>query len=279
MREIDEKYNKYKMYESDFIRFTSYCEENELLINFDSLIIYLKICLSKKNIKMSTYLRKLAGIKYCLKYKYNMLPTEKEMNELSKLKSLYDKDEFLALKKTEAVGYKSKEDVLLKIDNYNTANKNDVRKRAICLVNLITANKPSEMVRIKIKDFNLEKGCVIIPIKNQIEGHEKRLTPLCIESIKKYIEMNKLTDEDYFVGATDRWGNYTSRQISEISYNQAIQRWLGMAPTALRKVQVIAMYESGADISAIAQQTGQKVQQIILQHYQGKKTSNIDKHL
>lgn len=51
-------------------------------------------------------------------------------------------------------------DVLRLIERYDTNKKSDIRKRAICLINLITANRPSEMVRLKIRDFDLPNRSV-----------------------------------------------------------------------------------------------------------------------
>ncbi|MGG2114173.1 hypothetical protein ABFY60_27775 [Lysinibacillus pakistanensis] len=69
----------------------------------------------------------------------------------------------------------------------------------------------------------------------QGEMKEKRLTLECVQAIRKYIATCELLPEDYFVGAADKWGNHTSRQISEVSYNQAIQSWLGLRHTRFEK--------------------------------------------
>lgn len=280
MKENTNKYNeKFKMYESDFIRFEKFCKENSLGISFDSLLIYLRQCVTQNKIKLSTYCRRMAGIKYYLQQRYKLNQTIENKNQFDSLRALYNKAEFISLKTSIGVKCENKEEVLQLINRYNTDIKSDIRKRAICLVNLITANRPSEMVRIKVSDFDLENYKVHIPIKNQSVNKEKHLTSLCVQAVKKYIDTCELKGDDYFVGATDRWGNYTSRQISEISYNQAIQKWLGFAPSAFRKTQIIAMYQSGADIPTIAQQTGHKSHQTIMQHYITKKAIDIDEFL
>lgn len=112
------------------------------------------------------------------------------------------------------------------IDRLGIEKKADIRKRAICLMNLITANRPSEMVRLKISDFDLDNRTVRVMMTKQEEMKEKRLTLECIQAVKKYIQTCELQPDDYFVGATDKWGNHTSRQIHEDSYSQSIHNWL-----------------------------------------------------
>lgn len=116
-------------------------------------------------------------------------------------------------------------------------------------------------------------------LKKQGEMKEKRLTLECVQAVQKYITVCDLQQEDYFVGAADKWGNHTSRQISEISYNQSIHAWLGFAPYTFRKTQITAMYNNGADIPTIAKQSGHKSQQTILEHYINLKTSDVDEYL
>ena len=69
----------------------------------------------------------------------------------------------------------------------------------------------------------------------QGEMKEKRLTLECVQAVKNYIVACELQREDYFVGAADKWGNHTSRQIHEDSYAQSIHNWLGFAPYTFRK--------------------------------------------
>lgn len=42
-----------------------------------------------------------------------------------------------------------------------------IRARGICLVNLVTANRSSEMVRLKISDFDLNNKCVHVYLKKR----------------------------------------------------------------------------------------------------------------
>ncbi|MEI3614230.1 tyrosine-type recombinase/integrase [Pseudogracilibacillus sp. SO30301A] len=85
-----------------------------------------------------------------------------------------------------------------------------IREKAICLVNLITANRPSEMVALKIKDFELENNSVSIYMKKQKSWHEKRLTQESTKAVKDYINRYKLKEDDYFVGRVYKNGRYES---------------------------------------------------------------------
>lgn len=67
-------------------------------------------------------------------------------------------------------------EVLTLFNMYDTTNKVVIRKRAICFVNLITANHPSEMVSQKMSDFDLANHTVWVMLKKQGEIKGKWLT-------------------------------------------------------------------------------------------------------
>lgn len=150
---------------------------------------------------------------------------------------------------------------------------------ALCLVNLITANRPSEMVRLKVSDFDLENNTVQVMMVKQGEMKEKRLTLECVQAIQNCIVACELIAAEYFVGAADKWGNQTSRQISEVSYNQAIQSWLGFELYTFHKTQITTMYQKGADIPTIARQSGHKSHQTIMENYIKLKSDDVDEYL
>lgn len=52
----------------------------------------------------------------------------------------------------------------------DTLNSLHTREKATCLVNLITTNRPSEMVRLKISDFDLKNKSVYVYLKKQKNG-------------------------------------------------------------------------------------------------------------
>ncbi|PZX02902.1 integrase/recombinase XerC [Psychrobacillus insolitus] len=273
------KNRKVEMYAPDFKQFEVFCERHLLPIDFDSLELYLHESITIQQVRLSTFNRRLAGVKYWLTTKFNQQQSLEQEERVRLLRQLYNEETFLRLKPQRGVRAESQQDVLRLIDRYDTNKKADIRKRAICLVNLITANRPSEMVRLKMSDFDLENRSVWVMMKKQGEMKEKRLTLECVQSVSKYIQTCELQPEDYFVGASDKWGNHTSRQIHEDSYNQSIHAWLGFAPYTFRKTQITAMYNKGADIPTIAKQSGHKSHQTIMEHYINLKSSDVDEFL
>ena len=273
------KNRKVEMYAPDFKQFEIFCERHLLPFDFDSLELYLHESITIQQVRLSTFNRRLAGVKYWLTTKFNHQQTLEQEERVRLLRQLYNEETFLRLKPQRGVRAENQQDVLRLIDRYDTNKKADIRKRAICLVNLITANRPSEMVRLKMSDFDLENRSVWVMMKKQGEMKEKRLTLECVQAISKYIQTCELQPEDYFVGASDKWGNHTSRQIHEDSYNQSIHAWLGFAPYTFRKTQITAMYNKGADIPTIAKQSGHKSHQTIMEHYINLKSSDVDEFL
>lgn len=273
------KMKKLDMYQSDFNLFQNFCEKHFLRKDFDSLELYLHELITQQKVRLSTFNRRFAGVKYWLVNELELQISSEQEAGVKMLRALYDEEDYLRLKPMRGIRAEEQSDVLRLIDRYDTNKKSDTRKRAICLVNLITANRPSEMVRLKVGDFDLENRIVQVVMVKQGEMKEKRLTLECVQAVRNYIAACKLTSEDYFVGAADKWGNHTSRQISEVSYNQAIQSWLGFAPYTFRKTQITAMYQNGADIPTIAKQSGHKSHQTIMEHYINLKSDDVDEYL
>lgn len=273
------KKKKLDMYKPDFNLFRVFCEKNFLALNFDSLELYLHELITQQHVRLSTFNRRFAGVKYWLVNQYGLQMTNEQESGVKMLRSLYNEEDYLRLKSMRGIRAEKQTDVLRLIDRYDTGKKSDIRKRAICLVNLITANRPSEMVRLKVSDFDLENRTVQVMMVKQGDMKEKRLTLECVQAVKDYIKACELIADDYFVGAADKWGNHTSRQISEVSYNQAIQSWLGFAPYTFRKTQITAMYQKGADIPTITKQSGHKSHQTIMEHYINLRSDDVDEYL
>lgn len=270
---------KLARYQPDFKLFKAFCDEHLLSMDFNTLELYLHELITQQQVRLSTFNRRLAGVKYWLVNEYGCQLTSEHDMSIKLLRDLYNQEEYMRLKPMRGKRAEKQSDVLRLIDRYDTAKKSDIRKRAICLVNLITANRPSEMVRLKVSDFDLENRTVQVMMVKQGEMKEKRLTLECVQAIQNYLVVCKLLSDDYFVGAADKWGNHTSRQISEVSYNQAIQNWLGFAPYTFRKTQITAMYQKGADIPTIAKQSGHKSHQTIMEHYIKLKSDDVDEFL
>ncbi|TQR38186.1 hypothetical protein C7Y47_02720 [Lysinibacillus sphaericus] len=139
-----------------------------------------------------------------------------------------------------------KEEALSLIEKFNTDKPEDIRIYAICLVNLITANRPSEMVRLLVKDFDFPRREVAVKLIKQKTLHRKPLTMEALFAVQRYISSFKLISDDYFVGKVDKWGNYSSIQINSNTYRQNIKKWINVAPYTLRKTQITSMHRNKA---------------------------------
>lgn len=267
------------VYRSDYDRFLRFCDKELREPNFDALEKYLNHSVVDQRVKLSTFNRRAAGVQFFLKDVFNLSQTAEQKKRIQLIRKLYNTEEYLRLKPMRGVRAERQEEVLQLINKYDTTKKADIRKRAICFVNLITANRPSEMVRLKISDFDLENRTVWVMLKKQGEMKQKRLTLECVNAIKKYMQLYHLQEDDYFVGAADRWGNYRCRMITERSYNRLIHAWLGFAPYTLRKTQITHMHRKKADLATIAKQSGHKSLQTITQHYLEVNHHDVDAFL
>jgi len=270
---------KKEVYRPDFERFIRFCEVEQREPSFDAMEKYLHESIVEQGVKYSTFNRRAAGIQYYLKDVLNLDQTPEQQKRIQIIRQLYNTEDYLRLKPMRGVRAERQEEVLSIINKYDTNKKADIRKRAICFVNLITANRPSEMVRLKVSDFDLDNRTVLVMLKKQGDMKEKRLTLECVKAVQKYIHSSQLSADDYFVGAADRWGNYKNRMITERSYNRLIHEWLGFAPYTLRKTQITHMHRKKADLATIAKQSGHKSLQTITQHYLEVDNADVEEYL
>nr|WP_197494702.1 site-specific integrase [Solibacillus silvestris] len=270
---------KKDMYYPDYKKFVSFCESEYRKLDFDSLEKYLHKLITVNGIKYSTFNRRAAGITFYLSSVLNLEQSTLQKKRLQIMRQLYSTEEYLRLKPMQGVRAEKQEEVIALINRFDTNDKIDIRKRAICYLNLITANRPSEMVRIRVSDIDIANRKVLVMLKKQGEMKEKILTLDCIKAVEKYIKVFGLKGENYLVGSADRWGTYKSNKISERSYNRLIHNWLGMAPYVLRKTQITSMHIKKADLATIAKQSGHKSLQTITEHYLEVNSADIDKYL
>lgn len=263
---------KLKMYAGDFTRFKEYCNQQKRSISFESLEKYLFHTIQSGK-KLSTFNRRAAGVKYYLINQYELLQTEQQSQRIAQLRSMYNNQEYSEQKLMQGQLAQDKNEVMYLID------KLDTRAKAIALTNLITANRPSEMINLQIKHFNLKDKSVNVYMSKQKEWKVKRLTLECVNIIRAYINKYQLSENNYFVGKVDKYGNYFSMKISDTAYRNTIQKWLGFAPYTLRKTQITAMHEAGADIATIATQSGHKSLETITKHYLEVHNTTIDRYL
>ncbi len=268
-QEIDKKS---KMYEGDFKRFEQYAKQQSLELSFATLEKYLLHTI-QKGLKLSTFNKRSAGIKHFLVNTYGLVETEEQNKRIALLRQKYNHTDYAKQKLMKGQSAQSKSEVMALID------KLDTRAKAIALFNLITACRPSEMINIKIEDIDLDNCSVNVYMVKQSEWKSKRLTLECVNAVRAYVVEYGLTKECYLVGKVDKHNKYHNTKISDTAYRKSIHKWLKFAPYTLRKTQISAMHEAGADLATIAKQSGHKNLETINKHYLSVNDRTIDKYL
>lgn len=266
----EEVFNNYK---SEIKAYIDYCDETEQTEDEESFLDYLYVSIVDQQVKKTTWEKRLVAIRKYLSEIRNIKFSDKLNAKLADLRQLYHLEDFTELKKVKGKSSLPKEELLSIIE------KLPIREKAICLVNMVTANRPNEMVRLRIKDFDLEGRSVSVYMKKQKEWYNKRLTLEAVKAVKEYISAYNLKPEDYFVGRTYKNGRYESKQISETAYRKQLRKWTGLSPYNFRKTQVSAMHLAGADLSTIAKQTGHKSVHTLEKHYLNVSDATVDKYL
>lgn len=273
LREKERKIpNKYKY---DIQNYRDYCKVTNQEEGEASLLDYLYVSLVYEKIKKTTWERRLAAIKKHLLISFNIdLSNKTEANnEISVMRKLYNDEEYKELTHVKGKSAVNKDDLLELIRSL------PVRAKAICLVNLVTANRPNEMISLKIKDFNLDQNYLSVYLKKQKVWKNKRITQEVVTAVKTYIRFYNLKPDDYFVGRVYKNDRYKSVQVSESGYRYMLNKWIGLTAYNLRKTQVAAMHQKGADLPTIAKQTGHKSLEVLSKHYLDVSDSTIDKYL
>lgn len=263
---------KSRMYLDDFKRFKKYTTQQGIELSFEALEAYLLHTVNA-GLKISTFNRRSASVKHFLVTVLGQTESDEQKKRIALLRQKYNDIQFVEQKQVGGQVAQPKHEVMAMID------KLDIRAKAITLFNLITACRPSEMVAIQVKHIDLKNRSVNVYLKKQKEWHTKRLTLEVVNAIKEYMYVYGLEAESYLVGKVDKYNNYTSHRISDIAYRKSIHKWLGFAPYTLRKTQVSAMHEAGADLATIAKQSGHKNLETINKHYLSVNDRTIDKYL
>lgn len=264
-----------KQYDGDIRRYKKYCCGTGQIVGTEAMLDYLYISLIEQKVKKTTWERRLAAIRKYLSVIHGIefKVEDRVAYELSAIRKMYREDQYTHLLQVRGKSAIDKNEVM---DILNTL---PIRAKAICLVNLVTANRPNEMVRLKINDFDLKNKSVHVYLKKQKKWHTKRLTQEVVDAINLYILEYNLKPDNYFIGRVYKNGRYESTAISEIGYYNALQRWTGLTGYNFRKSQVVAMHAAGADLPTIAQQTGHKSLETLIQHYLTVSETTVDKYL
>lgn len=260
-------------YLSDIREYKNYCEKTEQEENERSFLDFLYITITKRKNKKDTWEKRVVALRSYFYVEYDIEFGSETQEHISSMRKLFQEDEYRDLKKRGGKEAVDPEKLLEKI------NELDTRERAICLVNLVTANRPNEMVNLKVEYFNLESNYVSVYMQKQVDWHNKRLTDEVVEAVKDYVEEYKLQPDDYFVGAVTKGGEFQSRKVSENGYRKMLDRWTGLSPYNFRKTQVAKMHLAGADLSTIAKQTGHRSTRTLDKHYLDVFDPTVDKYL
>lgn len=262
-------------YRSQIKQFLLYCQDTGQQDNVKAMLDYLYTSITEQKVKKTTWELRLVAIRRYLivTHDVNFENEPQVAGTLKTLRGFFKEESRAAQIKLEGKTAVDKQELL------DILYKLPVREKAITYVNLITANRPSEMVRLKVKDFNLEGRFVSVYLEKQSKWHNKRLTQECVKAIRDYIRAYGLKKDDYFVGRVFKGGRYESVEVSEIGYTKALQKWTGLTGYNFRKSQVVAMHEAGADLPTIAKQTGHKSLEVISKHYLSVSDSTVDKYL
>lgn len=274
--QIEEKSNKIsERYKYDINNFISFCKDTGQPEDVNSMLDFLYVSLTVHQVKKNTWERRLASVKKYLSVVHGVdfIKETEVSKELSVMRKMYDEEQYKDLIHVKGKTAVNKEELL------NIIRKLPTRAKAICLVNLITANRPNEMVRIKIKDFDLDNNSLSVFLKKQKKWHNKRLTQEAVKAVKDYIAEYQLKPDDYFVGRVFKNGRFKSVQASESGYRYMLNKWTGLTGYNYRKTQVVSMHEAGADLPTIAKQTGHQSLETLSEHYLDVTDPTIDKYL
>lgn len=265
-------------YKHDIKNYRAYAEHTHQTLCASSMYDYLYYSITEEKVKKTTFEKRLAAIKKLLKVEQGLtfLNDETYLKETAYLRSLFNKEEYARQKQVK--GKKPVDSTQLK----EALDQLDVRGRAICLVNLVTGNRPNEMVALQIRDFDLQGHTVDVYLKKQKVFKTKRLTSEAVNAVRAYIEDYKLKPDDYFVGQiiANQYGKkYRSKHVLERSYLNDLNKWTGLCGYNFRKTLVTDMHEKGADLATIAEQTGHRSLDTISKHYLSVSDKTIDKFL
>ena len=89
---------KLAQYEPDFKQFKSFSEAHGLPLTFETLELYLHQLITQQQVRLSTFNRRLAGVKYWLVHEHGFQLTSVHEASVKLLRSLYDQEAYMRLK-------------------------------------------------------------------------------------------------------------------------------------------------------------------------------------
>lgn len=273
-RKLKEIENKIPLgYQSDIRMYQKYCRETGQQETLDSLSDYLFVSIVEEAVKKNTWEKRVVALRKYFHVSFNVRFDEKLQDKLANIRKLYKEEGRERLIRETGKLPVDIEELLHLIDGLG------IRAKAICLVNLDTANRPNEMVNLQIQDFQLDGRVVSVYLQKQDKWHNKRLQPGTIQAIHDYIKEYGLQPQDYFVGRRNKGGRFEGVKISETAYRKQLKKWTGYTPYNFRKTMVAFMHSAGADLSTIAKQTGHQSLETLDKHYLNVADATVDKFM
>lgn len=262
-------------YKYDYKNFKEYCKEMGQLVSGEMLIYYLHHSIKQDDpVKKNTFNRRYFACKKMMAIEEGIELSESELNIIKQLRKQYKSDDLASKAKPQGKKPIPSSELLEMIDRIQ-----DVRFKAILLVQFYTGCRPSEMVLLKIGDFDLENRSVQVYLKKQKEVTEKRLKLECVNAVKAYIKAFSLTNDSFFIGTVNKYGQYNNKQISLTGYNKLLHRVIGLSAYTFRKSLVSHLHRNGADIETIQKQTGHGSIRTIQEHYLNVDKTMVDQYL
>lgn len=262
-----------EQYASEIRAFQQHCQSTEQDENVESYIDFLHGSILVERVKKSTWEKRVVAIRKYLSVTHQIVFGDESREQLSFMRKMYQTEDNAELIKVEGKANVDKDHLV------EALHQLPARPKAICLVNLYTGNRPNEMVRLKVKDFQLEGFTLSVYMKKQKAWHNKRLNLETVKAVREYMALYKLKPDDYFVGRVYKNGRYQSEQVSETAYRSMLKKWTSLSPYNYRKTLVAHMHAKGADLSTIAKQTGHRSTQVLEKHYLTVSDARVDQYL
>ncbi|WP_336822915.1 site-specific integrase [Sporosarcina sp. USHLN248] len=260
-------------YQSDIRMYQKYCEATEQEETVKSFLDYLFVSVTEEGVKKNTWEKRVVALRKYFNIDHDVQFDEAVQSRIANTRKLYREEGRERLVRESGKTPVDIEELLQVVERLDT------RAKAICLVNLDTANRPNEMVNLQVQDFNLDGRYVSVYLRKQDKWHNKRLQPNTVEGIQAYINEYGLQSHDYFVGSRRKNGQFDGVKISETAYRKQLKKWTGYAPYNFRKTLVAFMHSSGADLSTIAKQTGHQSLETLDKHYLTVADTTVDKFM
>lgn len=276
-KKLEENFTNLSIYKYDYQNFKTYCADKGKPVSGKELVHFLLHSITNEEngpVKKNTFNRRYFACKKMLEVEKGIVLTEEEMEMIRKLRKQYKSEKLVAKAHVEGKQPIPSGELLEMIEKIS-----DVRLKAILLVQFYTGNRPSEMVQLTIGDFDLKNRAVKVYLKKQKKYHDKRLKLDCVNAVKAYIRAFDLKEDDNFIGACDKHGNYRNHQISLPGYYKLLNRAIGVSAYVFRKSLVSHLFKNGAAVETIQKQTGHGSIRTIQEHYLKVDNTIIDQYL